>query len=149
GRCFCGAIRLQVTGAPLLAGYCHCQDCRDWSNTPVTSFIIWPYDAVTVTQGKEDLALFRRIPETPRAWCARCGSHIGAFRKEYHPPHVAVGPHMLPTFPFVPTLQVFCAEAVIAIQDNLPRYRDLPESFIAPRTMTRGSGLLMPGSPPV
>ena len=147
GHCFCGAIRLEVRGEPLFSCYCHCQDCRDWSNAPVTSAIIWPYDAVTITQGKEHLALFSRIPETPRAWCARCGGHIGSFREQYEPSHVTVLPHMLTRFPFTPTAHIFCSEAVISINDNLPRYRDLPTTFKLPRTMVSGSGELMPGSP--
>jgi hypothetical protein len=146
GRCFCGAIHVEVRGDPILAGYCHCQDCRDWSNAPVTSFAMWPYDAVTITQGEENLALFGRIPETPRAWCARCGGHIGAFRDKYDPPHVSLFPHMVPAFPFAPSLHVFCREAVIDIKDDLPRYRDLPKSITTPGTMVEGSGELMAGS---
>ena len=144
GRCFCGAVRIEVRGDPILAGYCHCQDCRDWSNAPVTSFAMWPPDAVTITQGKEDLARFSRIPETPRAWCARCGGHIGAFRDQYDPPFIAVLPHMLADFPFVPTLHLFCKEAVIDVKDDLPKYRDLPKSFVKPGTTIEGSGELMP-----
>lgn len=147
GRCFCEAVRIEVRGEPFLAGFCHCQDCRDWSNAPVTSFAMWTPDAVTIAQGKKDIARFSRTPETPRAWCARCGSHIGAFRDKYDPPHMAISPHMLPTFLFAPTLHVFCDEAVIDVRDNLPRYRDLPPGFAKPRTKIAGSGELMPGSP--
>ncbi len=143
GGCFCGAVRLEVRGDPILAGYCHCQNCRDWSNTPMTSFVMWPYAAVTISQGKEDIALFARIPETPRAWCARCGGHIGAFRDKYDPPHIVVGPHMLSTYPFKPAMHLFCGEAVIAINDDLPKFRDLPKSIIKPGTTIEGSGELM------
>lgn len=144
GQCFCGAVRIEVRGAPILAGYCHCQDCRDWSNAPVTSFAMWPPDAVTITQGKDDLALFARIPETPRGWCARCGGHIGAFRDNYDPPHIVLLPHMLAAFPFVPTMHLFYGEAVIDVKDDLPKYRDLPASIVKPRTKIEGSGELMP-----
>ena len=147
GRCFCGAVRIEVRGDPFLAGFCHCQDCRDWSNAPVTSFAMWSPEAVTITHGTEDIARYSRIPETPRAWCARCGSHIGAFRDQYDPPHIAMLPHMLPTLPFVPTLHLFCNEAVIEVKDNLPKYRDLPPGIAKPRTKIDGSGELMPGSP--
>jgi hypothetical protein len=49
--------------------------------------------------------------------------------------HLA-GPHMFPELPFAPTLHVFCAEAVIAIDDDVPKYADLPEA-------TGGSGALL------
>jgi hypothetical protein len=38
--------------------------------------------------------------------------------------------------PFASTLHVFCAEAVIAIDDGLPKYADLPEAM-------GGSGALL------
>jgi len=139
GRCFCGAVCLEGRGTPSLSGYCHCQDCRDWSGTPVTSFVMWPHDAFSVVRGKGDLALFSRTPQTPRGWCARCGGHLGAFREEQVFPFVAVGPHMFPDLPFAPAMHVFCGEAVVAVDDDLPKYRDLPESM-------GGSGELMPGS---
>ena len=53
GRCFCGAIRIEAQGTPMVSGYCHCQDCRDWSGTPMVSVVMWPFDAVTITQGGE------------------------------------------------------------------------------------------------
>jgi hypothetical protein len=106
----------------------------------MTSFIMWPFEAVTIVEGREHLALFSRVPETPRGWCARCGGHIGAFRDEAEPPHVAAGPHMFPSLAFAPTMHVFCGEAVIEVDDDLPRYRELPETF-------GGSGDLMPGAP--
>ncbi len=37
----------------MVSGYCHCQDCRDWSGTPMVFVVMWPFDAVTITQGGE------------------------------------------------------------------------------------------------
>jgi len=116
-------------------------------SSPVSSFITWRYDAVTITQGKDDVAYFRRNPATPRAWCARCGGHIGAFRDNVDPPHVAILAPMLPTFPFAPTMHVFCRDAVICVLDDLPKYRDMPAAFRFPELNFVGSGELMPGSP--
>ena len=38
GRCFCGAVELEVTGSPEAMGYCHCSSCRSWSGGPVNAF---------------------------------------------------------------------------------------------------------------
>ncbi len=140
GSCFCGAVCIEVRGAPIFSGYCHCQDCRDWSATPVSAFAMWPQDAVSFVRGKEELALFARNPQTPRGWCARCGGHLGAFRDKDVFPFVALGPHMFPDLPFTPTMHVFCGEGVVAIDDDLPKYRDAPGSL-------GGSGELMAGHP--
>lgn len=139
GCCFCGEVCLEGRGTPAMSGYCHCQDCRDWSGTPVTSFVMWPHHAFAVVHGKEDLALFARNPQTPRGWCARCGGHLGAFRDKDVFPFIVVCPPMFPDLPFTPTMHLFCGESVVSVADDLPRYRDLPESM-------GGSGELMPGS---
>ena len=34
GSCFCGAVKLEVTGSPEAMGYCHCRSCRSWSGGP-------------------------------------------------------------------------------------------------------------------
>ena len=28
GSCFCGAVKLTVSGAPMAMGYCHCESVR-------------------------------------------------------------------------------------------------------------------------
>jgi hypothetical protein len=53
GQCFCGAVRLVVTGEPVGAGYCHCANCRSWSAGPVNAFTLWKPEAVAVTEGEE------------------------------------------------------------------------------------------------
>ena len=51
GRCFCGAVEIEVEGAPEAMGYCHCQSCRSWSGGPLNAFSLWKPDAVKVTKG--------------------------------------------------------------------------------------------------
>ena len=41
GSCFCGAVGVEVTGAPEAMGYCHCGSCRSWSAGPVNAFTLW------------------------------------------------------------------------------------------------------------
>ncbi len=36
GQCYCGAVRIVVTGDPVGAGYCHCASCRSWSAARVS-----------------------------------------------------------------------------------------------------------------
>jgi hypothetical protein len=56
GHCFCGAVELVVTGAPVAAGYCHCSSCRTWAAAPVNAFSLWKPDAVKFTQGEAQVA---------------------------------------------------------------------------------------------
>ena len=41
GTCFCGSVKLEVSGAPEAMGYCHCRSCRSWSGGPVNAFSLW------------------------------------------------------------------------------------------------------------
>src|SRR3954467_5913403 len=48
GRCFCGAVEIEVTGAAEAMGYCHCDSCRSWSAAPVNAFTLWKPENVKV-----------------------------------------------------------------------------------------------------
>ena len=50
GQCFCGAVRITVSGEPAAMGYCHCESCRQWSAGPVNAFVLWKPEAVRITQ---------------------------------------------------------------------------------------------------
>ena len=48
GRCFCGAVQIEVSGEPEAMGYCHCASCRSWSAGPVNAFSLWKPERVRV-----------------------------------------------------------------------------------------------------
>ena len=50
GGCFCGAVRIRVSGEPDAMVYCHCTSCRSWSGSPVHA--VKPVEQV-VTQRPE------------------------------------------------------------------------------------------------
>jgi hypothetical protein len=74
GECFCGAVKLEVTGAPVAQGYCHCESSRHWSAGPVNAFSLWAPDGVKVTQGA-DLIGFAFVA-LARGICSACRSLI-------------------------------------------------------------------------
>ena len=76
GQCFCGAVRIVVTGDPVGAGYCHCANCRSWSAGPVNAFTLWKPEAVQVTQGAEHIGSYHKTPQSERKWCKTCGGHV-------------------------------------------------------------------------
>ncbi len=101
---------------------------------------MWPFDTVSITRRKEKLAAWGLNPETPRAWCALCGGHVGAFRKHHALPRVILGPHILPTLTFVPSLHVFYGEKVIETHDDLLRVRKLSQLITKPKSGACGGG---------
>ena len=73
GSCFCGAVKLEVTGSPEAMGYCHCSSCRSWSAAPVNAFSLWKPNAVRVTSGAEHVGTFEKTKMSQRKYCTKCG----------------------------------------------------------------------------
>jgi len=135
GECFCGAVKLEVSGEPETMGYCHCRSCRSWSGGPVNAFSLWKPENVKVTAGAENLASFKKTELSHRQYCRKCGGHLMA----NHPPlgMVDVFAATLPTLKFAPAVHVNYSETVLPMKDGLPKLRDFPKEF-------GGSGELVP-----
>src|ERR1700716_3573661 len=104
GSCFCGAVKLEVTGSPEAMGYCHCSSCRSWSGGPVNAFSLWKAEAVQVKSGGEHLATFRKTPLSPRNCCKNGGGLLMAGPQPLG--LVDVFAATLPTLHFVPGVHV-------------------------------------------
>ena len=124
GRCFCGAVTLEVDGDPKAMGYCHCQSCRSWSAGPVNAFSLWKPEAVRITSGEEHIATFQKTERSQRQYCAKCGGHL----MNRHPLWGVVDVYAatIPTLAFVPAVHVNYAETVLPMRDGLPKLKDFP-----------------------
>lgn len=127
GTCFCGAVEVQVTGAPEGMGYCHCASCRSWSGGPVNAFTLWKPENVQVTRGAESVGHFQKTPMSDRQFCTRCGGHL----MTHHPTLglTDVFAATIPTLDFRPGVHVNYAETVLPMKDGLPKLRDFPSEL--------------------
>lgn len=66
--CFCGKVRLAMSGAPSRVGICHCLDCRKQYGTVFYTFAVFPEAAVTVTGATAHYGA--------RHFCPVCGSSV-------------------------------------------------------------------------
>lgn len=66
--CLCGELRIEIRGAPLRVGICHCLDCRKRQGALFHTFAVFPLAAATVT-GEPRIYKSRRF-------CATCGSPV-------------------------------------------------------------------------
>src|SRR5213082_3337971 len=82
GKCFCGAVEIEVSGSPEAMGYCHCSSCRSWSGGPHDAFSVWKAEAVRIAVGAEHVAMFQKSKLSQRQYCAKCGGHL----MTNHPP---------------------------------------------------------------
>ncbi|MGE5129216.1 MAG: GFA family protein [Sphingomonadaceae bacterium] len=127
GSCFCGTVQIAVTGAPVAMGYCHCESCRMWSAAPVNAFTLWKPDTVRVTKGENDIAVYHKTPRSHRHYCKMCGGHL--FTEHPHWSLTDVYAGIIPTFPFKASVHVNCQEAVLPLQDGLPKFKDVPKEM--------------------
>ena len=127
GSCFCGAVTLEVSGAPEAMGYCHCESCRSWSAGPVNAFSLWKPENVKVTKGQDQLGTFTKNPSSDRQFCKKCGGHV----MTGHPGMglIDVYAATIPTFAFKPAVHVSYGETVLRIKDGLPKFKDFPKEF--------------------
>ena len=127
GKCFCGAVELEVTGSPEAMGYCHCSSCRSWSAAPVTAFTLWKPEAVRITAGKEQVATYSKTKFSQRQYCTKCGGHL----LNNHPTIglVDVYAATIPTLAFTPGVHINYAETVLPMKDGLPKLKDFPKEF--------------------
>ena len=127
GACFCGAVEIEVSGAPEAMGYCHCSSCRSWSAGPVNAFTLWQPENVKVTHGDESLGHFMKTPSSDRMFCTRCGGHV----MTHHPAFglTDVYAATIPDVAFKPGVHVNYAETVLPIRDGLPKLRDFPSEL--------------------
>src|SRR5262245_48332983 len=108
GQCFCGAVEIEVSGAPQAMGYCHCNSCRSWSGGPANAFSLWKPEDVRTTAGQEHVATYQKTAMSQRQYCAKCGGHLMA----NHPPLglVDVFAATIPGLKFEPAVHVNYAE---------------------------------------
>jgi hypothetical protein len=127
GACFCGAVEIEVTGAPEAMGYCHCASCRSWSAGPVNAFTLWKPENVKVTKGANLVGHFKKTENSDRQFCTRCGGHL----MTYHPPFglTDVYAATIPSVAFKPGVHVNYAETVLRMKDGLPKLKDFPKEL--------------------
>lgn len=137
GSCFCGAVRIRVSGEPDAMVYCHCTSCRSWSGSPVHASTMWKADAVEVTTGAQHVRTFHKTPQSisHRQYCGLCGGHLMIHHPDFG--MYDVFPATIPTLQFVPIAHVNYAETVLPMRDGLPKLRDFPAEL-------GGSGELLP-----
>src|SRR5262245_9250022 len=114
GSCFCGAVKLEVTGTPEVMGYCHCASCRSWSGAPVNAFTLWKPTQVQITHGAEHIATYEKSALSQRQYCCKCGGHL----MNNHPPlgMVDVYAATIPTLTFKPGVHVNYMQTVLPMR---------------------------------
>ena len=127
GACFCGAVEVEVTGAPEAMGYCHCESCRSWSAGPVNAFTLFKDENVKVTKGQEHIGHFKKTDRSDRQFCSECGGHLMTGHPHWGMTDVYAA--TIPNQTFTPGVHVNYAETVLPMKDGLPKLKDFPSEL--------------------
>jgi hypothetical protein len=77
GGCYCGRVRYQAVGEPMLRAQCHCRPCQYFSGGAANMFMLMPPEGFEYTSGaprqfaRDDLE--RAVT---REFCGDCGTHL-------------------------------------------------------------------------
>ena len=77
GGCLCGAVRYTCSAEPMMAGHCHCEDCRRSSGSGHCSHMLVPETTLSlngVTTGYDRPADSGNV--VSRHFCPTCGSAV-------------------------------------------------------------------------
>jgi hypothetical protein len=125
--CPCGAVRLEITGAPAVQAYCHCNSCRTWLSAPIHAAALWPSTSVKVVKGADNLGLYKKTENSHRQFCKSCGAGVFVGHPGMGMTDVPAG--SVAGLKYTPALHVHYGEKVMAVRDGLPKFKDFPKDF--------------------
>jgi len=78
GGCVCGAVRYEVTAAPLMMFRCHCRDCQRVTGGAFLPGVLVSSPAFQLTKGELKYHYTPSLAggQHKRGFCAECGSRI-------------------------------------------------------------------------
>ncbi len=77
GGCYCGAVRYEAEGDPVMKAQCHCRECQYLTGGGPNVFVAMPLGGFTYTKGQPK-TFSRTDLEHPvtREFCAACGTQL-------------------------------------------------------------------------
>lgn len=119
GQCFCGTVRVTVTGAPVAMGICHCDSCRAWPAGPASAFTLWKPYAAKITRDAEKVGSYQKTQNSIRKWCTECGGHLLTEHPLLEVTDVYAA--LIPDLAFKPMAHVNYENTVLPMRDGLPK----------------------------
>ncbi|BCS04321.1 GFA family protein [Aspergillus luchuensis] len=81
GSCFCGNVRIELSGEPMIVALCHCHDCRKVTGTLYSYNFVSKDDNVKITGNPKEL------PKTSDSgvrivnhFCGDCGTPLFGYK---------------------------------------------------------------------
>lgn len=127
GRCYCGAIQLEVEDALVSAFYCHCSRCRQQTGSAFAAIGCIEVEKFAIRSGEDALSRSAESVNGHGAVCAFCHARVYAIVRERRFVHIPLG--ILADTPSVrPSFHIFVGSKApwYTITDDLPQHQELP-----------------------
>ena len=77
GGCYCGAVRYEAEGEPMMKAQCHCRECQYITGGSTNMFLVMPAAGFTYTgQAPKQFTRTDLERAVTREFCAECGTHV-------------------------------------------------------------------------
>lgn len=126
GRCQCGAISYEVTGAPRHSAACWCDDCRASAGATPVVWALFSNDAIDISGTPVS---YESSPGTARQFCGTCGTGLFFVNEAVFPGCTDVQAGTFDdkdAFPPQAHIQVADAPGWQGTQDGLPKFDRFP-----------------------
>ncbi len=81
GRCLCGQVRYEITGALYNADHCHCSMCRRQHGAAFSTYADFKPGAFKWVSGEELVKIYETTSGAGWCFCSECGSTLGGTEK--------------------------------------------------------------------
>ncbi|MGE0408435.1 MAG: GFA family protein [Amphiplicatus sp.] len=133
GGCLCGKVRYRAAAAPMMAGHCHCVDCRKTSATGHATHVVVPAQAFSVTGA---VKAYDRPADSgnvvSRKFCPECGSAIYSTNSAAPDMHFVRASSLDDPEIAKPSMIVFASRAPSwdFMDKGLPSFPTMPEGVV-------------------
>jgi hypothetical protein len=129
GGCYCGQVRYEAEGEPIMKAQCHCRECQYISGGAPNMFLLMPADGFSYTKGTPKQ--FKRSDlERPvtREFCPECGTHLVTRPSVTRALVIKVGTLDDPRLFGMPQTAIYAIDkqAFHHIPDGMPSFERLP-----------------------
>lgn len=131
GGCYCGAVRYEAEGPPLLKGQCHCRACQHITGGAPNYFMLMPVTGFKWTgEAPKTFTKPDKKNAVTRFFCATCGTHMTTQRPGLDAVVLKIGTLDEPAAFGGPMVAIFTEEeqAFHVTPPGVPRFDKLPPS---------------------
>lgn len=129
GKCLCGDVSYTCSAEPVIAGNCHCTDCKKASGSGYAPTMFFPANMVSITGDVKYYDSKGKSGKTvSRGFCPNCGSQLFG-KPEAFPDMIAIRAGSLDdTSQYKPQIDLYTSHGADwdVMDESLPKFPEMP-----------------------